>query len=393
MGTLDGIKVLDMSTLLAGPTCATMLGDHGADVIKVEHPKGDDIRNWGDSVEGIPLWWKVISRNKKLIAVDLHDQRGRDIVKKLIMGTDILIENFRPGKLEKWGLGYDVLIELNPKLIILRVTGFGQTGPYSSFPGFGTLAEAMSGFANVTGEAYRPPTLPSFGLADGIAGIAGAFAAIAAIYKRDKTGMGEVIDLSLYDPLMWIVGAQIVEYDKTGKIQNRQGNRSTRTCPRNTYRTIDDKWVAISASADSIAYRLFNIMGMPELSIKYPTNRERVKHVEEIDTLVQDWIGKKTQDEVVELLRDSEVAIAPIYDAAQIYKDEHYRQRGSIVTLSDDDFGNITMQGIFPKFEKNPGKIKHPGKNSIGHDTDSILHSIGIDKDVINHLRKDGVIR
>ena len=224
MALLDGINILDMSSLLAGPICATLLGDQGANVIKVEHPNGDDVRNWGGKKNGVSLWWKVISRNKRLIAIDIHKKEGQEIIKKLVTNTDILIENFRPGRIETWGLGYEELSKINPRLIIVRVTGFGQTGPYSQLPGFGTLAEAMSGFAQVTGFPDKPPTLPAFGLADGIAGITGAFAATAAIYKREKTGTGEIVDLSLYEPLMWIIGPHIIEYDQLHKIQTRTGN-------------------------------------------------------------------------------------------------------------------------------------------------------------------------
>ena len=393
MGTLDGIKVLDMSTLLAGPLCATMLGDHGAEVIKVEHPRGDDIRNWGEAKDGIPLWWKVISRNKKLISVDLHYRKGQNVIRDLIKDTDILIENFRPGKLESWGLGYDELKKINPGLIVVRVTGFGQKGPYSSFPGFGTLAEVMSGFANVTGEPDRPPTLPSFGLADGIAGITAAFAAVSAVLKRGKTGEGEMIDVSLYEPLMWIVGAHVVEYDQLGRIQTRLGNRSTRTCPRNTYQTKDGKWIALSASADSIARRLLNVIGRPEIAEKYPTNRDRVKHVDEIDGIVQKWVEKYSQNDVVEILREAEVAVAPVLDVQQIYNDEHFRLRGSITEIDDDDLGKITMQGVFPKMINNPGAIKYTGKVRIGNDTDEILKGLGYDPDRIRILKEEGVLK
>lgn len=392
MGTLDGLRVLDISSLLAGPICATLLGDHGADVIKVEHPKGDDVRNWGGKKKDISLWWKVISRNKRLIAVDMHLKEGQEIIKKLIKNTDILIENFRPGRLETWGLGYNELSKLNPKLIMVRVTGFGQTGPYSQLPGFGTMAESMSGFANVTGFPDKPPTLPSFGLADGIAGITGAFATMCAVYRRDKTGIGEVIDLSLYDPLMWILGPHIIEYDQLNKIQERKGNRSERTCPRNTYKTLDGKWVSLSASAENIAKRLFELIGRPEIFEKYPTNWERVQHVEEIDKVVQDWISRYRLEDVLDKLREGEVAVAPVYDTKQIYNDIHFRFRNSVVTLTDTDLGNITMQGIFPTFVNNPGKIKFAGKNNVGTDTDVILHDLGYDDEYINKLKFDHVI-
>ncbi len=393
MGTLDGLNVLDLSSLLAGPICATILGDHGANVIKVEHPNGDDARNWGGKKNGVSLWWKVISRNKDLISIDLHSKEGQKIVKKLVARTDILIENFRPGKMESWGLGYDELSKINPKLVMIRVTGFGQSGPYSNLPGFGTIAEAMSGFASVTGFSDKPPTLPSFGLADGIAGIAGAFAAMSAVFKRERTGVGEIIDLSLYDPLMWIVGPHIIEFDQLKKVQKRQGNGSSRTCPRNTYKTSDGKWIALSASAESIAKRVFELIGHSEIFELYPTNWERVQHGEEIDNLVQEWVSKYTQEEAIDILRNAEIAAAPIYDAEQIYNDSHFRFRESIVTIGDDDLGKVTMQGVFPKMFNNPGRIRFTGKDRVGYDTDVILGELGLRPDQISKLRSDGVVK
>lgn len=395
MGMMNGLKVLDMSTLYAGPLIATLLGDHGADVIKVEHPRGDDARRWGAKKGEVSLFWKVLSRNKKCIAIDLNQPEGQEIIKQLVIDCDVLIENFRPGRMEKWGLGWDELHAINPKLIMIRVTGFGQQGPYSSFAGFGTLAEAMSGFAYVTGEHDRPPTLPPFGLADGITGITGAFAASAALLKREKTNKGEMIDLALYESLMWILGGHIIEFDQLGIIQERSGNQSTRTSPRNTYQTSDGKWIALSASSESIAERVFKAIGRPELieEPKFNTNQHRLMHRDEVDAIIMDWAMKHTQEEALEILRKADAAVAPIYDISQIVADPHFLHRKSIETVDDPELGKITMQGVFPTFADHHGSIRWPGPHEIGAHTDEILATLNFKLDEIQSLRQRNVIK
>jgi crotonobetainyl-CoA:carnitine CoA-transferase CaiB-like acyl-CoA transferase len=395
MALFDGIRVVDLSTLFAGPFVATLLGDHGADVVKIEHPRGDDARRWGESKDGVPLWWKVISRNKRLIALDLHAPEGQDIVKALIARADVVVENFRPGRLESWGLGWHTLHALNPRLIMVQMTGFGQEGPYSGYPGFGTLAEAMSGFAAVTGHADGPPTLPSFGLADGIAGIAGAFAVAGSLYKREHTGHGELIDVALYEPLMWIVGAHLVEYDQLQKVQQRNGNQSPRTSPRNTYKTKDNRWIALSASAESIAGRVFAAIGQPELvnDPRFRTNRDRVRHRDEVDGLIAAWAQTLTQEEALQALRAADAAVAPVYDASQAHADVHFRARGSVATYPDDDLGAITMQGVFPRLLNNPASVRWTGHTPVGAATDDVLSELGFSTQTIEEWRQKGVIR
>jgi crotonobetainyl-CoA:carnitine CoA-transferase CaiB-like acyl-CoA transferase len=385
---------LDVSTLFAGPFLATMLGDHGAEVIKVEHPRGDESRNWGLSKDGVPLFWKVISRNKENIAIDLNKSEGQEILKKLAKRADVLIENFRPSRMENWGIGWETLHKLNPELIMARVTGFGQTGIYSNLAGFGTLAEAMSGFAYVTGSADGPPTLPSFGLADGIAGLSGAYAVASALFKREKTHQGEMIDIALYEPLMWIVGGHIVEFDQLHVIQKRQGNRSPRVCPRNAYMTKDLKWVALSASAESIAKRVFQAIGHPELldDPRFESNKARLANVEMVDRIIDEWMKEHTQEEAINILRKAEAAVAPVYDASQIYTDKHFRERGSIIKVNDDDLGEITMQGAFPQILSDPAKIKFTGKSKIGSDTEKIMLSLGYEQSEIDNFKSKKVI-
>ncbi len=395
MGLFDGHKVIDMATLFAGPMAATLLGDHGADVIKVEHPRGDDVRRWGGQKDGKSLWWKVISRNKRCIAIDLNTAAGQQAIRDLAVEADVLVENYRPGRMEAWGLGWEELHKLNPRLIMLRMTGFGQKGPYSSFAGFGTLAEAMSGFADITGQPDGPPTLPPFGLADGIAGISAAFAVAGALVKRAKTGKGEMIDVALYEPLMWILGSSLVEFDQLGQIQKRAGNQSGRSSPRNTYPTKDAKWIALSASADSIARRVFGAIGRPDLAENpdYATNRERIRHRDEIDQLITDWTMEHTQDEALKVFRDADAAVAPIYDVSQVAKDPHFRERGSVVTVDDPELGPFTMQGVFPRVPGDPATIRWTPSEAVGSHTDEVLGEIGYDAAKIAALRQDKVIR
>lgn len=371
-GPLAGVRVLDLASLYAGPLIATTLGDFGADVIKVEHPRGDDARRWGLSRDGVPLWWKVVSRNKRLVRLDLHHERDRDVVRALSAEADVLIENFRPGRLESWGLGYDDLSEANPGLVMVRVTGFGQTGPLSQEPGFGTLAEAFSGFAFVTGEVAGPPTLPSFGLADGVAAMAGTYATVMALYWRDAGGgnRGQVIDLSLYEPLFNILGPQVIEFEQTGVVQQRHGNRSPRTAPRNTYRSADGHWVALSAGTQQIANRVFAAIGKPELKDdpRFASTQARLDHADEVDGLVAEWIASQPLEVVLERFRAEQAPIAPVLSAAQIYENLHFRSRGSIVGVPDDDLGELTMQNVVPRLSATPGRIRHPGHTSIGAD-------------------------
>lgn len=372
---LAGLRVLDLSSLYAGPWIAANLADFGADVLKVEHPRGDDARRWGLDKNGVALWWKVISRNKKLVALDLHEPDHRDIVRQLAVRADVLIENFRPGRLERWGLGYEDLAPANPGLIMVRVTGFGQTGPRRDDPGFGTLAEAFSGFAHITGLVDGPPTLPPFGLADGVAAAVGTTAAMIALYWRDvKGGTGQVIDLSLYEPLFSILGPQVIEYTQTGQMQQRLGNRSPRTVPRNAYQTADGRWVVLSAGTQQIANRIFAAIGHEEFADdpRYATAQARREHDDELDALVAEWMSRHSLDEVLAEFGRRQAPIAPVYDTAQIIADPHYQARQSIITVPDADLGEVTMQNVVPPMSRTPGRIRHTGRNTVGADMSAI---------------------
>jgi crotonobetainyl-CoA:carnitine CoA-transferase CaiB-like acyl-CoA transferase len=370
-GPLEGLRVVDCATLFAGPLIATLMGDFGADVVKVEHPSGDPLRNMGAKKDGHGLWWKTAARNKRCIALDLKRPEDAAIFTELVREADVLIENFRTGTLESWGLGWDALSELNPRLVMVRVTGFGQTGPYSRRAGFGTLAEAMSGFAHITGQPDGPPTLPPFGLADGIAAYFGCFAAMFAIYERDVrgSGKGQYIDLAIYEPIFSCLGPQPIIFDQLGIIQNRTGNRSVNNAPRNAYRTRDNRWVALSAAAPSIVRRVLELTGGREAANdpRFQTNLDRIRHVEAIDAIVGGWIARRDLAEVVAAFEAVEAAIAPIYDIAQIFDDPQFLARESVTAVDDEDLGRIRMQNVFPRLSRTPGTIRFSGTGIDRH--------------------------
>ena len=391
---LQDIKVIDLATLFAGPMAATMLADFGAEVIKIEHPKnGDPVRTHGSSKNGVGLWWKMLARNKKSLTLYLGSPEGQDIFKKLVKDADVVIENFRPGTLEKWGLGYEELSKINPRLVLARVTGFGQIGPYSKRPGFGTLAEAMSGFASITGTADGPPTLPPFGLADGISALTASFAIMTALHARDITGKGQEIDLAIIEPILTVLGPQVIAYDQLGEIQQRRGNRSSNNAPRNTYVTSDGKWVAISTSAQAIAERVMHLVGRPELINEpwFASGAERAKHADELDDAVGGWIKERTRDEVIREFELAEAAVAPIYDITDIFKDEQFAALETIKTVQDEELGPIKMQNILFRLSDTPGEIRTSGPK-LGKHTVEILKKNGLSDEEIASLKTKGII-
>jgi crotonobetainyl-CoA:carnitine CoA-transferase CaiB-like acyl-CoA transferase len=397
-GPLTGLRVIDISTILAGPLCARILGDHGAEVIKVEHPTaGDGMRGHGESKDGQSLWWKEVSRNKRTIGLNLGRPDGAAILLRLVEKADVLVENFRPGTLERWGIGPTELHAVNPRLVIVRVTGFGQTGPYAARPGFGTLAEAMSGFAYLTGEESGPPTLPAFGLADSICGIAAASAVTMALYHRDREGSdgaGQVIDINLLEPLMDAVGPGPTVYDQLGIVEERHGNRSTKNAPRNTYRTGDGSWVAVSTSAQSIAERVMHLVGHPEVIDEpwFRTGRERVAHADELDRYVGDWIAARSRDEVMKAFTEAGAAIAPVYNAKDLVEDEHVRATGMLTTVDDPALGPVLMHNVMWRMSRTPGRIRFTGRDP-GADTDAVLiEELGCDPDRVADLRASGTV-
>jgi crotonobetainyl-CoA:carnitine CoA-transferase CaiB-like acyl-CoA transferase len=396
-GPLHGIRVLDISTVYAAPITAMMLGDYGADVIKIEHPSGDPARTHGARKNGHGLWWKVISRNKTCITLNLGTAEGQQMLRDLVVDADVLVENFRPGVLEKWGLGPDRLRDLNPGLVMLRVTGFGQSGPYAERRAFGTLAEAMSGFAHQTGSEDGPPTLPPFGLADGVAGLAGAFGVVTALLHRNSPagdGKGQVIDLSLLEPLLGILGPGPTAHDQLGTIAGRNGNRSPNNAPRNTYLTKDGRWVAISASATSVAARVMRLVGRPDIVEQpwFESAGERSRNGDLLDEAVAKWIADRPLHEVTAEFERVGAALAPIYDVAQLMNDPHVLDRDCITTIDDEDLGPIKMQNLMLRMLGTPGAINFAGRR-LGQDNEQFYqNTLGIDPDRLTALTEKGVL-
>lgn len=394
---LEGLRVIDASTILAGPLCCQILGDFGADVIKIEHPVyGDSMRGHGGQKDGVSLWWKEISRNKRGLGLNLGTPEGAEVFLRLVASADVVVENFRPGTLERWGLGPKQLKEVNPGIVVIRLTGFGQTGPYSSRPGFGTLAEAMSGFAYLTGDPNGPPTLPAFGLADSICGIAASSAAMMALRHRDVNGGGgQVIDMSILEPIMTVVGPGPTVYDQLGTIEERHGNRSTNNAPRNTYRTRDGHWVAVSSSAQSIAERIITLVGHPELLDEpwFATGRGRAAHVDLIDGYVADWIARRDRADVLAEFAQVGGAVAPVFSAKDIVEDPHIRQTEMLLTVDDEDLGPVLMHNVMWRMSESPGQIRFTGR-ALGADTDQILiEELGYTTAELAALRNEGVVK
>jgi len=391
---LENITVIDCSTILAGPLTATYLGDFGADVIKIEHPNGDHLRHHGEYDE--ELHWKAVGRNKKSVSIDLHHSEGQKAVQELVKDADVFIENFRPGRLEEWNMGWETLSEMNKDLVMVRTTGFGQTGPYKDLPGFGTLAESMSGFTNQTGWPDKPPTLPPFGLADGIAALYSTFAVMFGLYWRDvEDGTGQYIDTSVLEPIFGsLMHSQVPEYSEKGIIRERTGNRVPFTAPRNTYKTKDGKWVAISASAEAIAQRVLYLVGGDEMvqDPRFETMEKRTDHADELDAELQNWFSEKTREEAIEEFRAGDAAIAPVYNIQDIFEDPHFQDRDALVETHDKELGDITLSGVFPKMSKTPGSIKHPGPELGEHTKEVLLEQTSLKKREMEQLIDDGII-
>jgi crotonobetainyl-CoA:carnitine CoA-transferase CaiB-like acyl-CoA transferase len=390
---LAGIRVIDAASIFAGPVIGTLLGDFGADVIKVEHPRGDNLRSMGWQKDGCSMWWELVGRNKRSVTLKLSDERGAEVLRRLVAEADVLIENFRPGTLERWGLAPELLHEINPRLVIVRTTGFGQTGPYARRPGFGTLAESISGFAYINGFPDGPPTLPSFALGDGVAAFVGAFATMTALWWREHGGTGQVIDLSLYEPLFWLLGPQALVYDQLGIVQERTGNDAPFTSPRSAYRAKDGKWLGLSASAQSIAERVMHIVGRPDL-IEEPWFRDhtgRLQHNEELNEIIGAWIAERDSDEVIRTFEEAEGAIAPILSIADIFEDPHYQARETITTVDHPVLGELKMQNVITRMDRTPGSIRTTAPE-LGANTVDVLRELGYDDETIDALAEEGIV-
>ncbi|HEX3402978.1 MAG TPA: CoA transferase [Acetobacteraceae bacterium] len=390
---LDGIRVVDLSRLVAGNMLSLQLADQGAEVIKIEDPRvGDPLRAW--RVKGLSLHWKVYARNKKSLALNLRPQAGRDALMDLLERSHVLIENYRPGTLEEMGFGPTTLYERNPKLIIVRITGFGQDGPYRDRPGFGTLVEAMSGFAAKNGFGDRPPVLPPLALADMVAGLYGAYAVMIALRVAESGGKGQVIDLPLLDPIISILGPEAASYRVSGEKPQRTGSRSLTTSPRNVYATQDGRYIAISASIQAMAERVFRAIGKPEMidDPRFRTNTDRVRHIDECDGAVAEFIAARTLDENMAVFQAAEVTANPVYEIDQLIADEHVQARGIIVEAPDEEAGSVLMHNVIPRLSGTPGKLRHPAP-SLGQHTREVLQEIGYTTERIAGLAADGVVK
>jgi crotonobetainyl-CoA:carnitine CoA-transferase CaiB-like acyl-CoA transferase len=391
-GALEGVRVLDLSRLVAGNTLTQVLADFGAEVIKVEPPAGDTLRAW--QTNGVPVTWKLYSRSKKSLCLDLRRPEAIGLLLELVPSSAMLIESFRPGILEKMGLSPSKLLERNPKLVVVRISGWGQDGPYSQRPGFGTLIEGMSGFASMNGFPDREPVLPPMYLADSVAGLSGAAAAMIALRQAEREGgSGQVIDLPLLEPLFNILGPQAANLRLTGKVKARTGNRSTTTAPRNAYRTKDGHWVCLSASIQKMTERLFRAIGRAELITdpRYATNAARLAHAEELDAVIGAFIGSRTQAENVAHFEKHEVTIGPVYDIAQIVEDPHVIARELVADYPDADMGAFPMHHVIPRLSKTPGAIRAPAPR-LGQHNRSLLSSIGVDEARYAGLLAAGVV-
>ena len=389
---LTGLRVIDLSRLVAGNIVSHKLADFGADVIKVEKPgRGDDLRNW--KVEGVETFWKAYCRNKRSLALDMRHPDGLKVLKKLLNTADVLIENFRPGTLENMGLAPETLHKTNPGLIVTRITGWGQDGAYRDRPGFGTLVEALSGFAAMNGFSDRPPVLPPIALADMIAGESGASGVLMALRARDRDGIGQVIDVSLFEPIFATLGPQIANWRLTGRVQKRLGSMVEVAAPRNIYQTKDGGFIALSASTQATAERVFRVIGRPELidDPRFRTNSDRVNNIEACDQVVADFVATHNRDEVLDLFTDAGVTAGMVADAADLDAHPYMASRDLTVDWPDDDMGHMPMHNVSPRLSATPGEIRHIGPR-LGEHSDEVLTELGYDADQIAALHDASVI-
>lgn len=389
---LAGIRVVDLSRLVAGNMVSLQLADQGAEVIKVEDPRtGDPLRAW--RTKGLSLHWKVYARNKKSIALNLRTEAGRGLLLDLLASSQVLVENYRPGTLEEMGIGPETLHRRNPKLIIVRISGFGQDGPYRDRPGFGTLIEAMSGFAAKNGYADRPPVLPPLAMADMVSGLYGAYAVMVALRVVEHGGNGQVIDLPLLEPMISVLGPDAAMYRVSGEMPKRTGSRSLTTSPRNVYRTKEGRFIAISASMQAMAERLFRAVGRSDMvnDPRFLTNTDRVNHAEECEAPIAEFIADRTLEENMRIFREAEVTANPVYEIDQLLDDPHVHERGVIVEAPDPEAGSVLMHNIIPRLSGTPGRLRSAAP-ALGQHTREILQALGVDAAHFAALKEAGVI-
>ena len=398
-GPLDGLRVVDCSGMIAGGFATTQLADFGADVIKVEHPAGaDPLREWPPYDEGVSLWWKSIARNKRCVTLDLSTPEGSALLLDLIADADVFFENFRPGTMEKWGLGPDRLHEENPGLIVVRQSGYGQTGPRSAKPGFGTVAEGISNWAHVNGFPDSKPLLPPISLGDLTAATFAVQGVMFALFERDVgraggSGEGQVIDMSLYEPLFRLFVSEVEAYDRLGEVRERIGNHHESAAPRNVYETADG-YMTLSASAQSIFENVAEAIGRPDIvdDPRFATNEARVDHADELDGIIEAWTRERSTDEAIEQMEAADAIVGPVYDMADIFDDEQYAARDDIVEMPDDDLGSLKTAAPVPRLTRTPGAIDHAGPGHGEHNDEVYLSEVGLDESAYDRLREEGVI-
>lgn len=394
MKPLEKVRVLDLSRLIAGGLAGMLLADFGADVVKIERPKvGDPLRTW--TTEGTPFWWKVYARNKRLITLDLQSSKGQEILKRLLPHFDVLIESFIPGTLEKWGLGPEVLHQTHPGLVIARISGWGQTGPKSQLPGFGTLVEAATGFAAMSGEASGPPLLPGFPVADMVTGLLTTNAILFALYHRDvNQGKGQVIDASLFESLSSLLGPLPAEYAALGKVRLRQGSRSRNAGPRGVFRTSDGHWIALDASTPKMTKRIFEGYGLGEMlhDARFADNESRVRHAAEFEVLLSEIIGQRTLEENLRIIKENELTAAQVQTIAEVEQDGHWVSRGFLRDALARDGTAVRMHAAVPFLSSTPGEIRWPG-GELGQDNAAVyMAELGLSEREVNELIAQGVM-
>ena len=393
---LQGVRVIDAGNMVAAPFATVLLADFGADVIKIEHPKyGDGQRKLEPIMDGIPLWWKSVARNKRCITLDLGKPEGAAIFKQLIKGKDVIVENYRPGTFEKWGIGADVIRGIDPRIILLRISGFGQTGPYKNRAGFGRVAEAMSGLTNLIGEPDGPPMSPGYPLGDLIAGIFGSLSIMMALYHRDlRGGEGQVIDLALFEAVFRFLDFDPIQYDQLKTVHHRTGNRVAYVAPSSMFRTKEGKYLTLAASTQSVWLRLAEAIARKDLTTdpKFIDNSARVINSVEVNGIVGDWIEKHTRDEVIEQFDKFGVAYSAVFDMEDAFRDIQYRAREAMVRVPDSDLGEAIVQNVVPKFSATPGSVDFLGPHMGAHNEEILGGELGLTKERLKELKDSGVI-
>lgn len=393
---LDDIRVIEMGSLLAGPFCGQLLGDFGAEVIKIEDPKsGDPLRQWGrEKPQGQSLWWPIVGRNKKSITINLRAPEGQDLVRKLVAEADVLLENFRPGTLERWGLSPEELWKINPGLIVTRVTGYGQTGPYASRAGFGAIGEAMGGIRHVTGDPDRAPARAGISIGDSLAATYAALGTLVALHNRERTGKGQIVDSALYEATLAMMESLLPEWQLAGYERGRSGSTLPNVAPSNVYPTKDGEMVLIAGNQDTVFRRLVEAMGRPELadSEEYATHDARGARMQQLDELIADWTVTMDAEPLLELMAESGVPAGRIYKAKDMFADPHFAAREAIVTVQHPTLGDFPMQNVFPKLSETPGKVRSVGPELGQNNEEIYTQLLGIDEDTVSSLRAAGVI-